>query len=184
MDATDGTVSIIRLSLQIFVLIQHARGFEDEFERYQLYLQVQLANCSSLIHEMAGAGDSSATYTILCGIRDVLRKAQQEAAKVKADFTRTGLPLLEPNTSTTTLNLKILQVRMAGFLGKRKVQAVKAIEGLKWIVYKRAMRDKFIQDISVLMQDLERQVGREGLALRDTRIMDMMEQWHQYHNST
>ncbi|KAJ4864288.1 hypothetical protein T069G_00818 [Trichoderma breve] len=100
----------------------------------------------------------------LSDARDALRKAQREAAKIQAELATTALQLQDAN-SNTTLNLKTMQVRVTGFLDKRKAQAAKTIEAIKWGFYKRDICNKLITDIALLMNDLERQVTS------DTRIL-------------
>ncbi|KAK4065223.1 uncharacterized protein Triagg1_8662 [Trichoderma aggressivum f. europaeum] len=166
---------------QCFIRIQQARAFEQEFRRYQQRLQVQLNHCLRLIQRMERAKNFSATIAIdgleitqeegersimemLSDTRDALRKAKREAAEIQAGLTTTALQLQDAN-SNTTLNLKTMQVRVTGFLDKRKVQAAKTIEAMKWVFYKRDICNKLIADIALLMNDLERQVAS------DTRII-------------
>ncbi|KAK4076371.1 hypothetical protein Trihar35433_2931 [Trichoderma harzianum] len=100
----------------------------------------------------------------LSDARDALRKAQREAAKIQAELTTTA-PQQQDANSDTTLNRRSMQVRVTGFLDKRKVQAAKTIEAMKWGFYKRDICNKLVADIALLMNDLERQVAS------DTRIM-------------
>lgn len=181
MAAVENILRILYLMHQCFVHIQHARAFEEEFARYQLRLQAQLYHCSRLIEDMDRAenslpmnaiddpentseGKERSIVEVLSDARDALRKAQREAAKIQAELATTALQLQDAN-SNTTLNLKTMHVRVTGFLDKRKVQAVKTIEAMKWVFYKRDICNKLVTDIALLMNDLERQV------VSDTRIM-------------
>ncbi|KAL5088869.1 hypothetical protein Trisim1_006285 [Trichoderma cf. simile WF8] len=181
MNATGSALSILHLMHQCFIHTQQARAFEEEFGRYQLRLQAQLHHCSRLIQDMERAENSLAMNAIdgpentseekersivetLSDARDALRKAQREAAKIQAELATTALQLQDAN-SNTTLNLKTMQVRVTGFLDKRKAQAAKTIEAIKWGFYKRDICNKLITDIALLMNDLERQVAS------DTRIL-------------
>ncbi|UKZ73244.1 hypothetical protein TrVFT333_000886 [Trichoderma virens FT-333] len=105
---------------------------------------------------------------IISAIQSRLRKAQQEAAKMEADFITTPL-----DVGVSTPDLKTMRVRMTGFLDKRKVQAAKTIEGIKWAFYKKDKHEKFITEISALIKHLERKVNtiKESQRLDDTRIM-------------
>ncbi|OPB43700.1 hypothetical protein A0O28_0099880 [Trichoderma guizhouense] len=181
MNAAGSTLSILHLMHQCFIHTQQARAFEEEFGRYQLLLQAQLYHCSRLIQDMDRIENSLAMHAIdglestseekersivetLLDTRDALRKAQREAAKIQAELATTALQLQDAN-SNTTLNLKTMQIRVTGFLEKRKVQATKTIEAMKWVFYKRDICNKLVTDIALLMNDLERQVAS------DTRIM-------------
>lgn len=181
MDASGSTINVLHLIHQCFIHTQQARAFEEEFGRYQLRLQAQLYHCSRLIQELDRTENSLAMITIdgpentseekersivetLLDTRDALRKAQREAAKIQAELATTALQLQDAN-SNTTLNLKTMQIRVTGFLEKRKVQATKTIEAMKWVFYKRDICNKLVTDIALLMNDLERQVAS------DTRIM-------------
>ncbi|KAL6805989.1 hypothetical protein J3E68DRAFT_31746 [Trichoderma sp. SZMC 28012] len=181
MNTVGNAPSILHLIHQGFIQAQHARAFEEEFGRYQLRLQAQLYHCSRLIQDMGRAENSLVVNSIdgqentseekersivetLSDARDALRKAQREAAKIQAELATTALQLQDTN-SNTALNLKAMQVRVTGFLEKRKVQATKTIEAMKWGFYKRDICNKLVTDIALLMNDLERQVAS------DTRIM-------------
>ncbi|PNP59489.1 hypothetical protein THARTR1_00979 [Trichoderma harzianum] len=181
MNATGSTLSILHLMHQCFIHTQQARAFEQEFARYQLRLQAQLYHCSRLIQDMdrtknswamnsiddpenSSEGKERSIVEVLSDARDALRKAQREAAKVQAELATTALQLQDAN-SYTTINLKTMQVRVTGFLDKRKVQAAKTIEAMKWVFYKRDICNKLIADIALLMNDLERQL------VSDTRIV-------------
>ncbi|KAL7932202.1 hypothetical protein V8C35DRAFT_307675 [Trichoderma chlorosporum] len=170
MDAVDGTVSVLRFLLELFIISQQARGFEDEFRRYQLHVQMQLANCSSLVHKMDSPRGSLATYAwILGAVQDALLKAQREAAKINDVCTRAKLPLVGPGTCITKFDLN--KMRLTTYLDNRKNRAAKKVEAIKWALYRRAICDKFVRDIHVLLQDIERQVGRE----RDADITGMVD---------
>ncbi|WP_214292950.1 hypothetical protein, partial [Escherichia coli] len=81
--------------------------------------------------ENTSEGKERSIVEVLSDARDALRKAQREAAKVQAELATTALQLQDAN-SHTALNLKTVQVRVTGFLDKRKVQATKTIEAMKW----------------------------------------------------
>ncbi|KAL7797734.1 hypothetical protein V8C43DRAFT_329085 [Trichoderma afarasin] len=181
MNATGSTLSIFHIMHQCFIHTQQARVFEEEFARYQLRLEAQLYHCSRLIEDMDRIETSvtinaidgpentleakeRSVLEILSDTRDALHRAEREAAKIRAELATTALQLQDAN-SNTTLNLKTMQIRVTGFLDKRKVQAAKTIEAIKWGFYKRDICNKLIADIALLMNDLERQVAS------DARIM-------------
>ncbi|KAL7944741.1 hypothetical protein V8C42DRAFT_325739 [Trichoderma barbatum] len=183
MDAVRGTPGFFYIMHQCFIHIQQVRAFEEEFGFYQLQLQVHLSRCATIsrsIHGRASADNSLAINPIegpentsddqeptiaeiVSAIQIRLRKAQQEAAKMEADVLASRFEA----SITTTLDLRTMRVRMTRFLNKQKVQAAKTIEGMKWAFYKKDKHDKFVTDISALIEHLERKVSRESLTLGD-----------------
>jgi hypothetical protein len=189
MDAVGGTVSIFRFIHQCFSHIKQARGFEDEFGIYQLQLQMLLVRCafiSRIINDTNGLGtpvqdaiESSenrsedqepTTAEALSAIQEALRKAKRDAAKIKTDCTTCTTNTLQLQDPTTD-DLQTIRLRMTAFLDKHKIQAAKSIEGVKWALYKREMRDRFITEISTLILQLERQINTESLAIEDAGLM-------------
>ncbi|KAM6482033.1 hypothetical protein HDV62DRAFT_397547 [Trichoderma sp. SZMC 28011] len=181
MNAAGSTLSILHLIHQCFIHTQQARAFEEEFRRYQRRLQAQLNRCLRLMQHITRAENSLAVIAIdglenipeegersimemLSDTRDDLRRAQREAAKIQAELATTA-PQQQDANSDTIPNRKTMQIRVTVFLDKRKVQAAKTIEAMKWVFYKREICNKLIADIALLMNDLERQVAT------DTRIL-------------
>ncbi|KAL6799108.1 hypothetical protein GGI42DRAFT_328806 [Trichoderma sp. SZMC 28013] len=177
MNTAGSTLSILHLMHQCFIHTQQARAFEEEFERYQLRLQTQLYHCLRPIQRIDRAENSLAVIAIdapeetersimeiLSHARDTLLKAQRDAAKIQAELATAALQLQDVNSYTTS-NLKTMRVRVTVFLNKRKVQAAKTIEAMKWVFYKRDICNKLVTDIALLMNDLESQV------VSDNRIM-------------
>ncbi|KAL7914677.1 hypothetical protein GGI35DRAFT_434970 [Trichoderma velutinum] len=189
MDAVRGTAGVLRLIHQCFSHIKQARGFEDEFGIYQLQLKILLVRCASIsriIHDANESGNliedaidpsnnrsedqEPTTAETLSAIQKALRKADREAAKIQAGYTaKNNLPLQD----LTTDGLKAMPFRMARFLNKRKIQAAKTIEGVKWASYKRESRDKFITKITTLIVQLERQINSESLAIEGAGLMGL-----------
>lgn len=182
MDIIGNPASIFHIMHQCFIHMQQARAFEEEFRFYQLQLKVHLSRCitvSRIIYDTNDADNISAIHTIdgptiaenLSAIQDQLRKAQQEAAEM-ADFLKLGPPQLE-----AVDNPQPMRARMTGFFSKRKVQAAKTVEGIKWSFYEKAKRDKFIADISALIKFLEREVkvnvNTDRLSLGNSRIISI-----------
>ncbi|KAL6799107.1 hypothetical protein GGI42DRAFT_328805 [Trichoderma sp. SZMC 28013] len=188
MDAVGGTAGIFHLIYQFFSRIQQARSFEEEFGLYLLQLQVHLSRCATVsktIHDPNGAADmlaisaidgpkkapdnqESTVAEILSAIQNRLRKAQQDATEMEAVFLRIGTPRTEAADGVETMRFRI-----TGCLNKRKVQAAKTVEGIKWAFYKKDKHDKFIADISALIKHLERKVNanKEGLSLSNSSII-------------
>ncbi|KAL6830626.1 hypothetical protein J3E69DRAFT_196854 [Trichoderma sp. SZMC 28015] len=188
MDAVGGTVSIFRFIHQCFSHIKQARGFEDGFEIYQLQLKTLLTHCayiSRIIHDTNQLGNLIADEIVpsengsedqepttaaetLSAIQKALRKAKRDAAKIQAHcFAANNLPLQD----LTADDRKPIRPRMTAFLDKRKIQAAKTIEGVKWALYKKEMRDRFIEEIFILVLQLERQIYSESLAIEDAGLM-------------
>lgn len=181
MDTIGNPTSIFQIMHQCFIYIQQARAFEEEFGFYQLQLKVHLSRCATIsrsIYDTNSANNISAIHTIdgstiaenLSAIQDQLRKAQQEAAEI-ADFLKFGPPQLEAVDDPQPM-----RARMTEFLNKRKVQAAKTAEGIKWSFYEKAKKDKFIADISALIKSLEREVkvnidNMERLSLGGSRVI-------------
>ncbi|KAL7797738.1 hypothetical protein V8C43DRAFT_329087 [Trichoderma afarasin] len=184
-----GTATILRFIHQCFSHIKQARGFEDGFEIYQLQLETLLAHCASIsraimIHDANRSGDliedaidapgdrpedqEPTTAETLSAIQKVLRKAKRDAAKIQADcFATNNLPLQDLAADDHAP----IRPRMTAFLDRRKIQAAKTIEGVKWALYKRELRGRFIEEIFILILQLERQIYSESLAIEDAGLM-------------
>ncbi|QYT06078.1 hypothetical protein H0G86_012945 [Trichoderma simmonsii] len=165
MDAVGGTASVLHLLQQCFRHIKQACRFQTEFRIYELHLQMHLSRCatiSRIIHDtsrvdnflyMNAIGDTNGisqdrelnVAEILSAIQDALRKAQREAAQIRADCST--------------------QAGIKGFGDKRKAQAAKTIEAVKWAFYKRDDCNKLLEEISSMILHLEHQVDRERRTL-------------------
>ncbi|KKP00988.1 hypothetical protein THAR02_06891 [Trichoderma harzianum] len=181
-----GTATILRFIHQCFSHIKQARGFEDGFEIYQLQLETLLSHCASvsrIIHDTSELGnliadtidpsdnrseDHEPTVETLSAIQQTLRKAKRDAAKIQAHcFATNQLPLQD----LTADDHAPARPWMTAFLDRRKIQAVKTIEGVKWALYKKEMRSRFIEEIFLLILQLERQIYSESLAIEDAGLM-------------
>ncbi|PKK43422.1 hypothetical protein CI102_11311 [Trichoderma harzianum] len=185
--AVGGTVAIFRFIHQCFSYIKQARGFEDGFEIYQLQLETLLSHCASIsrtIHDTSESGNPIAdtidpsdnrsedqdptTTETLSAIQHALRKAKRDAAKIQADYFATNnLPLQD----LTTDDHIPVRPRMTAFLDKRKTQAARTIEGVKWALYKREIRGRFIEEIFIMILQLERQIYSKSPATEDAGLM-------------
>ncbi|EHK19675.1 uncharacterized protein TRIVIDRAFT_46616 [Trichoderma virens Gv29-8] len=174
MDAVGGAAGIFHFLQQGCSRVNQVRGFEDEFRIYQLHLQMQRFRCdavSRIIHNIdhnkntlsanaildstpASPQEGEPTLAgLLAEIQHALHKAQREAARIRDDCGT--------------------QVPTTGFLDKRKTQAAKTIQGVKWAFYKRDNCINYLGEISSLILNLEHQVDRELLALGDAGLMYM-----------
>lgn len=169
MDAVNNTASTLHFILHCLIHAQLAKEFEDEFERYQLrldLLQMRLsrwAEASGILSNKDSAADDARTISenqertaaeILCAIQQTLRKARRDATKMRADLTADDGQRLDPEACASSSS-KNPQIRIVGFFDKRRVQVTKMVGGLKWAFYKRDHFDRFITDLSALVSDLE-----------------------------
>ncbi|ETS01335.1 hypothetical protein M419DRAFT_130958 [Trichoderma reesei RUT C-30] len=201
MDAVGGAVSTVYLVRQFLSHVHRARWFQDEFGVYQLQLQVHLSRCARMISETNGTDDAfldSSMYhaaTIshhhdttmletLSSIQETLRRAQREAAQIRADLMILAASGdLEHCSTNDPRNLKTMRLRTTNFLDKRKTRAARNIEALKWAFYKKKNCDKFISEISAMLLHLERQVN----VTWDARLLLVASPWHLHeaaHGST
>ncbi|KAL7953585.1 hypothetical protein V8C34DRAFT_296552 [Trichoderma compactum] len=166
--AVGGAVTIFRFVHQYFSHIKQARGFEDGFEIYQLQLETLLSHCASISRIIHDTDQDPTTAETLSAIQHALRKAKCGAAKIQADYFATNnLPLQD----LTTDDHIPVRPRTTAFLDKRQIQAAKTIEGVKWALYKKEMRGRFIKEIFIIILQLERQIYSESLAIEDAGLM-------------
>ncbi|KAL7787601.1 hypothetical protein V8C43DRAFT_288566 [Trichoderma afarasin] len=171
MEAVGSTAGILHLVHQCASRIKQARRFEPEFSIYQLHLQMHLSRCATLsriLHNTSrianflsinaiddahsiSQGREPTAAEILSAVQDTLREAQREAAKVGVGY--------------------LTQAQITGFVDRRRVQATKTIEGVKWAFYKRDSCSKFIEDMSSIILHLEHQVERERRTLEEARFV-------------
>ncbi|KAL6879415.1 hypothetical protein HDV57DRAFT_498863 [Trichoderma longibrachiatum] len=197
MNAVGGTASTIHLVQQFFSHIQRARWFQDDFGIYQLQLQVHLSRCARMINEANGADglvpeepatNGTAIITLrrqeatmldtLYTIQDKLRKAQREAAQIRAQLMAAAGGNFDDACSTTTTTTnnshKNTMRPRTKFLDRQKLQAANKIEAMKWALYKKDKCDQFIAQISALLLHLERQVN----VTPDPSFLLVASPWH------
>ncbi|KAL7955904.1 hypothetical protein V8C34DRAFT_290274 [Trichoderma compactum] len=171
MDALGGTASTLRLLQQCFRHVKQARQFETEFIIYQLRLEENLIRCaaiSRIIREtnpigndlsINGIDDTNSMSQgreptaagILSAVQHALLRAQREAAQVGVGY--------------------LTQARITGFVDRRRVQATKTLEGVKWALYKRDSCKAFMEEISSIILHLEHKVDRERRTLVEARLV-------------
>ncbi|KAF3066788.1 hypothetical protein CFAM422_009016 [Trichoderma lentiforme] len=177
MDAVGSAAGVLNLVHQCARRIKQARRFEPEFRMYQLHLQIHLSRCATLsrilhntsrianflsineiddAHSVSQDRESTAAEA-LSAVQDTLREAQREAAQVRVSH--------------------LTQSQITGFVDKRRVQATKTIEGVKWAFYKRDSCSKFIEEMSSMILQLEHQVERERRTLEEARFVYMAGSW-------
>lgn len=186
MDATSNAIAIFHFILDSFSLIQLAREFENEFERYQLKLDIiqlrisRWGQISGFVNDNdnnstgPGCVDSGASKpppTDDTGseenptqdlAKETLIAIRDTVVKAKRDATRmkTGLtPNISQPLEPETLmppDLKGMRNRIMRILDKRRVQKNKVVDGIKWAFYKRDHFNTFIADVSSLTDELEK----------------------------
>ncbi|PNP44753.1 hypothetical protein TGAMA5MH_03562 [Trichoderma gamsii] len=186
MDASTNALAIFHFILDSFSLIQLAREFEDEFERYQIKLDIiqlrisRWGQVSGFLNDYdnnstvpgsvdSGANKPSPAYDTGSMedptqylAKETLIAIRDTVVKAKRDATRMRTELT-PNISqpleTETLmppDLKGMRNRMMRILHERRVQKNKVIVGIKWAFYKREHFNTFIADVSSLTDELEK----------------------------
>ncbi|KAF7931552.1 uncharacterized protein EAE98_004288 [Botrytis deweyae] len=149
MDGFSTAISLFQFAVDTLGYIQLAREFKDDFETHQLKLDIIQLRLSRWVKLLA-----SLSLAIPARMRDRLLSAQGEARRLQTKLDgKSSLPL-DPESCLPT-DLKKIRVRFMGFLGKRKCQASKVIEGIKWVFYKKDHFDKFVESICKLIDDLE-----------------------------
>ncbi|KAF7886910.1 uncharacterized protein EAF02_003557 [Botrytis sinoallii] len=152
----------VSTAISLFQLHSTCKRIKDDFETHQLKLdiiQLRLSRWGEIagltITSNPSKNASGYTYDlasineILGHIQDRLLSAQREARRLQTKLDgKSSLPL-DPESCLPT-DLKKIRVRFMGFLGKRKCQASKVIEGIKWDHF-----DKFVESICKLIDDLE-----------------------------
>ncbi|KAK8167969.1 prion-inhibition and propagation-domain-containing protein [Phyllosticta citrichinensis] len=166
MDAANSAIGLFNFAIDTFKNIQLARQFEKQFGSYQLKLdiiQVRLSRWGqvALVNEILtveGKGEdvadspSSKAKSILSDIEDLLYSAQREAKHIEEKMKGSD-QILDPNSIPR--DLQKIRSKLHQFLHKRKIEAAKAYNGLKWAFYKKEQFEEFIKDISEHVAQLE-----------------------------
>ncbi|KAI1377245.1 prion-inhibition and propagation-domain-containing protein [Hypoxylon crocopeplum] len=182
MDVASTAITLLRFAINCFDNIQLAREFEDEFATYQLkldILQLRLSrwgevarvttNSNSQTTEKDasggkdgdGAEPSKNVEDILGAIQDTLTKAQRDAKKTKSKLSLGGDRALDPELCMPN-DLKKIRARLRECLRRRRVQVAKTVDSLKWVFYKRDHFQKFVTDMSALIQELENLLSEDA----------------------
>ncbi|KAK8255147.1 prion-inhibition and propagation-domain-containing protein [Phyllosticta capitalensis] len=158
-------ISVFNFALDCFGRIQLARQFEKQFGAYQLKLDIvqirlsrwgEVAGIAQIDEKAEANGEKSpeaSAKQVLEEIEDMLYSAQREAQEMEEKECKGEVPL-DPN-SHVPRDLQKIRGVFKKFLEKRKQQAVKAVESLKWAFYKKEHFETFITDINGLIKTLE-----------------------------
>lgn len=173
-------LDLFQFALQTLGQIQLAREFQEDFEMYQLKLdiiQVRLSRWGAVaaigtIDKAAkeenqrpqseeGCGSTlTSVRDILNQIQDRLHKIGREANKLQKKLDVNGSQALDPH-SCLPPDLEKLRSRFLNSIRKRKAELIKANEGIKWVFYKKDQFDKFVTNISGLLDSLEQTIPED-----------------------
>ncbi|KAF7918342.1 hypothetical protein EAE99_008938 [Botrytis elliptica] len=145
MDGVSTAISLFQFAVDTLGYIQLAREFKDDFETHQLKLDIIQLRLSRW-GEIAGLTITSNPSKNASGYTYDLASTPYK----RNSWSYPG-SLIERSAGSK----KKIRVRFMGFLGKRKCQASKVIEGIKWVFYKKDHFDKFVESICKLIDDLE-----------------------------
>ncbi|KAE8151677.1 prion-inhibition and propagation-domain-containing protein [Aspergillus avenaceus] len=178
MDGVNTAIGLFQFAIDTLARIQLARDFQDDFEIYQMKLEVirirlsrwgEIADITTIDRTNNGSKTSTGTgegqtldlgliKSLLEGIYDRLHTAQREAGKIQRSLKPDGGEQpLDPETDLPD-DLKKIRNRFITFLAKRKVQASKFFKSIKWVFYKKEHFDRFVRDISELIEGLEQAI--------------------------
>lgn len=168
MEITSNVISLFNFAVSCFDRIQLAREFEDDFETYQLkldILQIRLsrwgeaagitANTNKAIESKDSDSDAKPVNDaerLLSGIQDVLIKAQRKAKGMNVASNSQTLD----SEQCMPEDLKKIRMRFQIFIRRRRVQAAKVADEAKWAFYKRDNFERVVTSISALLSELER----------------------------
>ncbi|KAI9896269.1 hypothetical protein N3K66_008441 [Trichothecium roseum] len=179
MDGLTTAVSLFQFAMETLSRIQLARDFEQQFETYQLKLDIiqlrlsrwgQVADLAALdkAEGARGPGDGEdggpTTMSVLQDIWRLLkstgRRATSESNKQNGGDDHQG-NVLDPEVCMPS-DLQMLRARFTGFCRRRRVQAQKGVDALRWVFYKKEQFSDFVGDISDLVDQLEQLLSDEG----------------------
>lgn len=173
MGDINAAINLFHLGVQTLGHIQLARELQDDFETHQLKLdiiQLRLSRWGEVVgfttidiqdknpivpYRTAIDSDLPLVMSVLDGICDRLHKAKREADRFRKELGISGAQGLDP-ASCMPMDLMKIRNRIRESLNKRKVQASKAVECIKWVFYKKEHFDKFVVSISELIDGLEK----------------------------
>ncbi|KAM0496885.1 hypothetical protein ACHAP8_007113 [Fusarium lateritium] len=162
-------LELFRFVLDTLGRIQLARNFEDDFEACQLKLDilqlrlsrwkevVDLSNDNELDKPKVDDGKPQprTVKEVLGEIQDCLSRHKRTSKKDKDGLTNENQEALEPESNLPS-DIKSIRRRLMQCIRKRQTQASTAIEGLKWVFYKKEAFDLFIQNMTELLDELEK----------------------------
>ncbi|KAF4536187.1 Small s protein [Lasiodiplodia theobromae] len=167
MEWVSSTVNLFYLALDCLEHIQIAREFNHDFAKHQIKLDIIQIRLSRLgeVTELEGKiknGQNNnnptsplerAVKKVLEDIRDLLDSFQEEHQKIKPE----GIAP-EAVHSADEMNDRHKRIResLRHWVMKRKSQAIQTGHRIQWVFYKKTTFDKFVTDISDLLDKLEK----------------------------
>lgn len=98
----------------------------------------------------------------LISIQDTLERVQKAQKNAERSLKKMKAGLVADESANQTLDpnnmpmyVKRIRTQFDKFLQKRKTQTIKALDSVKWVMYKKSHFDKLIEDISGFAGDLE-----------------------------
>lgn len=182
MENLSAVIGLFQMALDAIGYIQLAREFKDQFEIYQLKLDIlqlrlsrwgEIAKVASNVRSTdskASTPDRPENYqdaheqpsevqaslspeeTILGNITDRLEKAKRDAQKLQKQMGDSSG--LDPELYIPK-DIKKVRSRFAGFLRRRRGQVLQKLESAKWVFYKKDVFAQFVKDMSELLDQLE-----------------------------
>ncbi|KAI0892352.1 prion-inhibition and propagation-domain-containing protein [Annulohypoxylon nitens] len=172
MDATSSALSLLRFAIDVLGSIQFARQFEEEFERHQLKLDVlrlrisrwcelvKNGNQAQIIGQQNGF-KLDQVVKILEDINIRLHTTNRDAVNIRKKIQNPkDTQVLDPKRYLP-LDLQELRSRFIRIVDKREAQISRSLEAIKWVFYKRENFEKFVQDISQLLDNLDKLIPED-----------------------
>lgn len=167
MEFASGTVELFNLALDFFERIQLARDFQKDFAINQIKLDIIQLRLSRWGEVTAiNRQSQNAQTTSVCSdldrhaaivlgyIRDAYEKAQEEAESMRPESNAIEEAPLDPETHIND-RLKRLRTKLRHCLRKSTSDAAQLGQRIKWAFYKKSHFERFVQDISALLDALE-----------------------------
>jgi hypothetical protein len=160
-------LELFRFVLDTLGRIQLARNFEDDYDACQLkldILQLRLSRWREVVDLSSddepkvnndGKTQARSIKEVLGEIQDCLNRSKRKSKGDKDGLTKENQEALEPE-STLPSDIKSIRRRLMQCIRKRQSQASNAIEGLKWVFYKKEAFDQFIENMTTLLDELEK----------------------------
>ncbi|KAI1387227.1 prion-inhibition and propagation-domain-containing protein [Hypoxylon trugodes] len=184
MDATNTAISLFQFALSTFGRIQLAREFREDFEAHQLKLdiiQLRLSRWGEVVdittldtrcpsaNELESAGrepkyDLASIKQTLSDVRDLCNKACRQASRIGKGLDAKTQEITPE--SCVPSDLEKLRFWLKECLRKRRAQASRTVQGVKWAFYKKENFENFIANLTALIDALEKimpEVDREKL---------------------
>lgn len=182
MDATTTALSLFQFAIDTLGNIQLATQFKDDFETFQLKLDILRLRLSRW-GEIAGFGTSknsgendkaqqnngedgsnrNAIVALLESISATMRTTQRRVGKMQRKLQQDNseeAQVLDPELHMP-FDLKSIRSRFMDFLRRRRVKISTTIEAVKWVFYKQDQFNAFVKTISELLDGLDKLIPED-----------------------